>query len=340
MENKVLLTVSNLKKHIPITKGIFRKVIGQIKAVDGVNFSIKEGETVGLVGESGCGKTTTARCLNRLIETTSGSIEYNIDNKIYDITKENKKNVKKIRRDIQMIFQDPFSSLDPRMTVKNIVLEPLRAFGLGNKIEQKNKVIEVLEKVGIKSYQIDRFPHEFSGGQRQRIGIARALVLNPKLIICDEPVSALDVSVQAQVINLLISLKKEFNLTLLFIAHDLSVVDHISDRVMVMYLGKIVEIANSEKIYSNPQHPYTETLLSSIPIADPRLEKEKKTISFLGEIPDVSNLPSGCCFHTRCSYSKKICSETDPCIKESESDKNHLAACHFSSELSLSGFKT
>ena len=311
-----MLTVSNLKKHIPITKGVFRKVIGQIKAVDGVNFSIKEGETVGLVGESGCGKTTTARCLNRLIETTSGSIEYNIDNQIYDITKENKKDAKKIRRNIQMIFQDPFSSLDPRMTVKNIVSEPLRAFGLGNKIEQKNKVIEVLEKVGIKSYQIDRFPHEFSGGQRQRIGIARALVLNPKLIICDEPVSALDVSVQAQVINLLISLKKEFNLTLLFITHDLSVVEHISDRVMVMYLGKIVEIANSEKIYANPQHPYTETLLSSIPIADPRLEKEKKLFHFWEKFQMFQIYPLGAVFIQDALIVKKYAEKLIPVLRK------------------------
>ena len=261
-ENDIIMEVNSLKKYFPIKKGIFRKVVGNVKAVDDVSFYIKKGETLGLVGESGCGKSTTGRCLIRLLEATAGEVKYRKNNKMINLNDLDKKEMKNMRRDIQIIFQDPFSSLDSRMSVRDIIAEPLKLNKIGTKKERTDRVRELLRKVGLRDYQMNRYPHEFSGGQRQRIGIARALALDPEMIVCDEPVSALDVSVQAQIINLMKDLQEELGLTYLFIAHDLSVIEHISDRVMVMYLGKIVEIADADSIYIDPVHPYTEALKS------------------------------------------------------------------------------
>lgn len=321
VSNKPLLEVKNLVKHFPITKGIiFSKQVGAVKAVDGISFTVNRGETLGLVGESGCGKTTTGRVILRLIEPTSGEVLFDGKN-VPELSKEE---LRELRRDMQIIFQDPYASLNPRMTVADIVGEPLHIHGLAKGKEREKRVQELLDVVGLSSFHARRFPHEFSGGQRQRIGIARALAVNPKLIICDEPVSALDVSIQAQVINLLQDLQKEFGLTYLFIAHDLSVVKHISDRVAVMYLGKIVELADKDRLYANPKHPYTQALLSAIPIADPTVKKER--IILKGDVPSPINPPSGCRFHTRCPYAMDICQTKEPDFVDT--GDGHYVACH------------
>ena len=330
---KTLLEVKSLKKYFPIEKGFFRKVTGFIKAVDKVNLYIKEGETLGLVGESGCGKTTLGRCILRAIEPTDGNIFFRLNDKMVDITKLNKKNLRSMRRYAQMVFQDPYSSLDPRMTVLDIVGEPLLVNNIARGRKLENKVKELVKIVGLNIKHLKRYPHAFSGGQRQRIGVARALAPNPKFIVADEPVSALDVSIQAQILNLLQDLQKEFHLTYLFITHDLSVIEHISDRVVVMYVGKMVEMAETEELFLNPRHPYTEALLSALPKADPDLKMER--IILPGEVANPANPPSGCYFHPRCPYAKDICKETEP--EWEEVTPGHFAACHFARELSLKG---
>ena len=315
-----MLTVNGLKKHFPIRGGIFSKIVGYVQAVDGVSFHINKGEIMGLVGESGCGKTTVGRLILGLYGPTAGEIHFEGAN----ISKLSKQEMRNVRRNMQVIFQDPFGSLNPRMTIGNIVGEPLYVHNIAKGKEKEERVINILETVGISSRYMKRYPHEFSGGQRQRIGIARALALNPKLIVCDEPVSALDVSIQAQVINLLEDLQAKFGFTYLFIAHDLSVIKHISDKVAVMYLGKIVELADTEDLYANPLHPYTEALLSAVPLPDPTLDR--KRIVLEGDVPSPINPPSGCHFRTRCKYVKPICSEEEPPLIEIA--KNHCVACH------------
>jgi oligopeptide transport system ATP-binding protein len=317
---ETILTVEDLKKYFPIEGGVLRKTVGHVKAVDGVSFNIQKGETFGLVGESGCGKSTTGRMLMRLIEPSEGKIVFCGQ----DLTTMDKKTLRKTRRDIQMIFQDPFASLDPRFTVERIIEEPMIVHKIGTKAERKKKVRELLEVVGLASYHAKRYPHQFSGGQRQRIGIARALAVNPKLIIADEPVSALDVSIQSQVINLLQDLQKQFDLTFLFIAHDLSVVHHFSNRVGVMYLGRIVEVADSDELYHSPKHPYTKALLASIPIPDPDYQSEAEELS--GDVPSPAAPPSGCAFHTRCPVAMEKCKLVRPELKEQGS--GHWVACH------------
>ena len=309
-ENKIdeapILEVTNLKKHFPIQKGIFKKIIGNVRAVDGVDFKINKGETVSLVGESGCGKTTTARCIMRALDPTSGEIKFKTKNdEIIDLSKLSKDEVRPYRDDIQMIFQDPFSSLNPRMTLFDIVGEPLLVNGMKEKKEREERVSEIMYQVGLRPEYMQRFPHAFSGGQRQRIGIARALSINPSLIVADEPVSALDVSVQAQVLNLMMDLQEQLNLTYLFVSHDLSVVSQISDRVIVMYVGKIVESGTPKQIFESPKHPYTSALLSSVPKADPRLRQER--ILLKGEVANAANPPSGCTFRTRCPNPSDDC---------------------------------
>lgn len=315
-----MLTVNGLKKHFPIRGGIFSKTVGYVQAVDGVSFHINKGEIMGLVGESGCGKTTVGRLILGLYEPTAGEIHFEGAN----ISTLSKQEMRNTRRNMQVIFQDPFGSLNPRMTIGNIVGEPLYVHNIAKGKEKEERVVNILETVGISSHYMKRYPHEFSGGQRQRIGIARALALNPKLIVCDEPVSALDVSIQAQVINLLEDLQAKFGFTYLFIAHDLSVIKHISDKVAVMYLGKIVELADTEDLYTNPLHPYTEALLSAVPLPDPTLDR--KRIVLEGDVPSPINPPSGCHFRTRCKYVKPICSEEEPPLIEIA--KNHCVACH------------
>ena len=321
MENNRLLKVRNLKKYFPVRGGLFSKIVGYVKAVDGVSFDIKKGETLGLVGESGCGKTTAGRTILRLLEPTAGEVE--IDGK--DIYRLKKDELRKARREIQIIFQDPFGSLNPRMTVGDIVGESLFIHNLTkNKKSGEKSIKELLVTVGLNASHMRRYPHEFSGGQRQRIGIARALALHPKLIICDEPVSALDVSIQAQVINLLEELQNKFQLTYLFIAHDLSVIKHISDRIAVMYLGKIVELASAEDLYSNPLHPYTKALLSAVPIPDPTLKRQRIVLE--GDVPSPFNPPKGCRFHPRCRYAKEICKEIE--VELIDVGNEHYVACH------------
>ncbi len=316
-----LLEVKNLKKYFPVKAGIFKKTVAHVKAVDDISFTVKEGETLGLVGESGCGKSTTGRTILRLLEATAGEVIFE-GKSVMDL---DKKAMRAIRRDMQIIFQDPYASLNPRMTVADIVGEPLDIHKLAkNKKERNEKVREILENVGLGAEYMHRYPHEFSGGQRQRIGVARALAVDPKLIIADEPVSALDVSVQAQVVNLLQDLQKEFGLTYLFIAHDLSVVKHISDRVAVMYLGKIVELTDKKELFKNPIHPYTQSLLSAIPEADPK--KKKDRIILEGDVPSPVDPPSGCRFHPRCPKAFEPCSVKEPEFKEY--GDGHFAACH------------
>ncbi|KOS69542.1 peptide ABC transporter substrate-binding protein [Lysinibacillus contaminans] len=319
-EKENLLEVKNLKTYYPIKGGFLRKTVGHVKAVDNVSFSIKNGETLGLVGESGCGKSTTGRTILRLLDSTEGQILF----KGQDITKLQGKSLREIRKDIQMIFQDPYASLNPMQMVGSVVSEPIMNFQKKSLASLKNEVIELLRKVGLPEDAYYKYAHEFSGGQRQRIGIARALALRPKLIVADEPVSALDVSVQSQVLNLLKELQDEFNLTFLFIAHDLSVVKHMSDRIAVMYLGNIVEIAEKESIYEEPKHPYTQALISAIPIPDPR--KKSNRIILKGDVPSPANPPQGCPFHPRCPQAMAECSLSKPLLKEVKS--GHRVACH------------
>jgi oligopeptide transport system ATP-binding protein len=317
---ETLLQVRDLKKHFPITGGVFAKQVGEVKAVDGLTFEVKKGETLGLVGESGCGKSTTGRLLLRLLDPTEGTVIFE-DKEITSLSKEE---MRKLRREMQMVFQDPYASLNPRHTIEKILEEPLIVHGIGNKEERIKRVHEILDVVGLSSYHAKRYPHQFSGGQRQRIGIARALMTKPKLIIADEPVSALDVSIQSQVLNLMEDLQKEFGLTYIFIAHDLGVVRHISDRVGVMYLGRIVELSTSEQLYAKPMHPYTEALLLAVPVPDPELKKETRLLE--GDIPSPSNPPKGCAFHTRCHACMDICKQVRPDLKEVE--EGHYVACH------------
>ena len=335
MESKapVLLEVKDLKKYFPIRRGFFRRVTGQVRAVDGVTFFIREGETLGLVGESGCGKTTTGRTILRAYEPTAGEVWFRRNGEMINVFQVPKKEMKDFRREMQIIFQDPFSSLNPRMTVMDIVSEPLRIHKIAQGAELKSIVRELLEAVGLRAQHMNRYPYAFSGGQRQRIGVARALALRPKLIICDEPVSALDVSVQAQTLNLLEDLQQEFGLTYLFIAHDLSVVEHISSRVAVMYLGAIVELAAAEELYANPLHPYTEALLSAVPRTDP--DHVSQRIVLEGDVPSPANPPSGCKFHPRCRYMQDVCQSQIPEWRELGDD--HWVACHRAEELSLTG---
>ena len=320
-EEQKLLEIKNLKKYFPVKEGVFRRTVAHVKAVDDISFHIKKGETLGLVGESGCGKSTTGRTILRLLEATEGEIWFEGKNLI----ELGKRELREMRKEMQIIFQDPYASLNPRMTVADIVGEPMDIHNLAsNKKERNEKVADILDTVGLGPEYMKRYPHEFSGGQRQRIGVARALAVDPTLIIADEPVSALDVSIQAQVINLMQDLQNEFDLTYLFIAHDLSVVKHISDRVAVMYLGKIVELADKKALFDDPKHPYSQSLLSAIPIADPTYEKER--IILEGDVPSPVNPPSGCRFHPRCPYAMDVCSEVEPEFKDY--GDGHFAACH------------
>ncbi|HBX70563.1 MAG TPA: peptide ABC transporter ATP-binding protein [Chloroflexi bacterium] len=328
-----LLEVKDLKMHFPIQQGFLRKVVGYVRAVDGISFFIYEGETLGLVGESGCGKTTAGRCILRAYVPTAGEVLFRKNGEMVDLLKLPPKEMKALRREMQIIFQDPFSSLNPRMTVMDIISEPLVVNGIAKGDDLKLQVRNLLEAVGLRAQHMNRYPYAFSGGQRQRIGIARALALRPKLIVCDEPVSALDVSIQAQTINLLEDLQKDFGLTYLFIAHDLSVVEHISDRVAVMYLGNIVELAASNELYENPRHPYTEALLSAVPTTDP--DQKSNRIVLEGDVPSPADPPPGCKFHPRCRFAKDICSQEVPAWSETSPD--HWVACHLTDELKLSG---
>ncbi len=325
-EEKALVRVQDVVKYFPIRAGLLGGAV--VRAVDGVSFEVREGETLGLVGESGCGKSTLGRVIVQLLPATSGHIHFQGQ----DLTKLRGERLRRVRRQMQMIFQDPFASLNPRMTVGEIIGEPLRNFGLASGKAREREVQEVMRICGLNPNFVSRYPHEFSGGQRQRIGVARALVLNPTFIVADEPISALDVSIQAQIVNLLEDLQDQFHLTYLFIAHDLSVVRHLSDRVAVMYLGKVVEVAPSREIYERPLHPYTKALLSSIPVPDPDVEAQRMPILLKGEIPSPVNPPSGCRFHTRCPIAQfPICSEQEPPLEEKQ--QGHLAACHFAGKL-------
>jgi len=315
-----LVVVKNLKKHFPMRSGLFRRVTAHVRAVDDVSFAIKRGECLGLVGESGCGKTTVGRTILRLIEPTSGSVLFDGA----DVADADAKQLKALRKQMQIIFQDPYSSLDPRIPIGESVGEGLLIHGMGDSQERYATVLEMLQRVGLEEYHARRYPHEFSGGQRQRIGIARALSLQPRFIVCDEPVSALDVSIQSQVLNLLRDLQREFGLTYLFIAHNLSVVEHISDRVAVMYLGKMAELADREELYRNPLHPYTQALMSAIPIPDPTLRRER--IILKGDVPSPLNPPSGCRFHTRCPKAMDVCSVEEPEFRDR--GQGHSVACH------------
>jgi len=326
------LVVKGLKKYFPNRKGFFNKIVNYNKAVNGVDFFIKKGESVGLVGESGSGKTTVGRCIVKLYEPTEGSVEFNIDGKMIDVVKVQKKEMKSIRKHFQMLFQDVYSSLDSKMKVGDIVTEPMAIHNVGSKKERIDRAKELMEKVGLSADDIRKYPHQFSGGQRQRIGITRALSISPDFIICDEPVSALDVSVQAQILNLLLDLQDEFQLSYLFIAHDLGVVKYISDRIIVMYLGKIVEIASSQDIYENPRHPYTEALLAAI---SKFKAGSSRDILLKGNIPDPSNPPSGCVLQPRCAYVKDICKEVIPKLEPITEKPNAFVACHLHKELNL-----
>lgn len=318
-----LVEVENLYMYFPVLAGVMRRKVGDVKAIDGVSFTIRKGETLGLVGESGCGKTTTGRCILQLYKITDGKITFNGR----DVTKLKGSTLRHARKDMQLIFQDPYASLDPRMNAGNLIGEPMLVHNLVKKGKEYNEqVAELLRLVQLEPYMADRYPHEFSGGQRQRVGIARALATRPELIICDEPVSALDVSIQTQIITLLIRLREEMNLTYLFIAHDLSVVRHISDRVAVMYLGKIMEITNSDELYDNPLHPYTQALLSAVPIPDPAVDRQRKRVLLTGDVPSPVNPPPGCNFHPRCHMAIDICREQTPEFRDIGND--HWVACH------------
>ena len=333
-KDKVILEVKDLKLHFPIHRGLFQRLVGQVRAVDGVSFTLCDGEVLGLVGESGCGKTTVGRTILRLYDPTSGEIwYYKKSGERIDLAQISQRQMKPLRRELRMIFQDPFSSLNPRLTVKDIIGEPLEIHGVAHGKEAEHRVAELMRAVGLNPALMRRYPHEFSGGQRQRIGLARTLSLNPRLVVADEPVSALDVSVQAQVLNLLRELQARLGLTLVFIAHDLSVVEHISDRIAVMYVGKIVEMAETSELLYHPLHPYTEALLSAIPPADPDIRSNR--IQLQGEVPSPANPPSGCIFHPRCRYARPVCSEQEPPLVELA--PGHFASCHFAKELSLKG---
>jgi oligopeptide transport system ATP-binding protein len=322
-EADTLLRIEDLVMHFPIKRGIFQQTAGYVHAVDGVSFEIKKGETMGLVGESGCGKSTTGRAILQLYKPTSGHVFFGDK----DLTQTKGEELRLMRRQMQMIFQDPYASLNPRMTVEEIVGEPLLVHNVANKAQIKERVRELLNLVNLNPSYLDRYPHEFSGGQRQRIGIARAVALQPALIVCDEPISALDVSIQAQVVNLLEDLQKQFTLTYLFIAHDLSMVRHISTRVAVMYLGVIVELAERDELYDHPLHPYTQALLSAVPIPDPIVEEKRQRVILTGDVPSPVNPPSGCRFRTRCPIAKALCAETKPEWREML--PGHFVACHF-----------
>lgn len=325
---KELLKVRNLKQHFPIKGGILGRTVNHVKAVDGISFEVYEGETLSIVGESGCGKSTTGRAILRLDDPTDGEIEF----KGQDLLSLNKKQMRSMRKDLQIIFQDPYASLNPRRTVRQILSEAMEIQTNLTRKERDQKILELMEIVGLGTHQIDRFPHEFSGGQRQRVGIARALSVDPELIVCDEAVSALDVSIQAQVLNLLKRLQKELNLTYLFISHDLGVVRHISDRVIVMYLGKVVEIADKKSLFDNPQHPYTISLLSAIPSIDP--DKKKERIILSGDVPSPIDPPTGCRFHTRCPFATDKCKTETPELRKTDDMKDgHQAACHYIEEI-------
>jgi peptide/nickel transport system ATP-binding protein len=332
--NPTLLEVSDLKMHFPIRKGFLQKVVGHVKAVDTVDFSVRYGETLGLVGESGCGKTTVGRCLMRAYQPTAGVILYrNASDQTVDLAQLPESALKPYRRELRMIFQDPYASLNPRMTVLDIVGEPLVVHKVARGKDLEDRVAAILLKVGLRPEYMRRYPHAFSGGQRQRIGVARALVLEPHVVVCDEAVSALDVSVQAQILNLLLDLQTEFNLTYLFISHDLSVVEYVANRVAVMYVGKLVEIAPTEVLFAAPKHPYTEALMSAVPKPDPRLRSQR--IILEGDVADPSNPPSGCYFHPRCRYAQPICTTEHPPLRDV--GQGHQVACHFAEELSLAG---
>jgi len=325
--NDCLVEARNLVKHYPIRGGVFLKEVAAVKAVDDVNLTIRYGETMGLVGESGCGKTTFGRAILRLEEPTAGEVIFKGRNLLACDSKE----MRRLRKEMQIIFQDPFSSLNPRKTIAQIVGEPLLVHGMKNRKQREERVLDLLDVVGLRSEQMRRYPHMFSGGQRQRIGVARALALNPELIVCDEAVSALDVSIQAQVLNLLKDLQQRFGLTYLFISHDLHVIEHISDRVAVMYLGKIVELASSKALYKRPLHPYSQALLSASPMPDPK--REHKRIILKGDVPSPIDPPSGCRFHTRCIYTRDLCSRREPALREIET--RHFAACHFAGDVGV-----
>ncbi|RNA67772.1 ABC transporter ATP-binding protein [Alteribacter keqinensis] len=325
-----LLQVNNLKQYFPIKGGIFGRRINDVKAVDDITFGVREGETLSIVGESGCGKSTTGRAILRLDEPTSGEVSFNGE----DLLALSKSDMRKRRKDLQIIFQDPYASINPRQTVRQVLNEAMEIQNVVPKAKRLDRMMELMETVGLGAHQLDRFPHEFSGGQRQRIGIARALAVDPKLIVCDESVSALDVSIQAQVLNLLKKLQKEFNLTYLFISHDLGVVRHISDRVMVMYLGKIVEIGDKKSVFDNPKHPYTKTLLSAIPVPDPTATRDQ--IVLKGDVPSPIDPPTGCRFHTRCPFATDKCKDEVPELRNTGKDmmkEGHNAACHYIEEI-------
>ncbi|MCP4077350.1 MAG: dipeptide ABC transporter ATP-binding protein [Gammaproteobacteria bacterium] len=322
-----LLTVENLKMHFPVHGGVFYRQVATVFAVDGVNFTIEPGKTLGLVGESGCGKSTIGRALLRLYEPTAGKVSFEGQ----DITHLQGKGLRDLRLDMQMIFQDPFESLNPRHTIGDILEEPFVIHNLGSPAERKQEVLKLLDRVGMPAEAIHKYPHEFSGGQRQRIGIARAIALKPKLIICDEPVSALDVSIQSQILNLLLELQQEMGMAYLFVAHDLSVIKHVSDQIAVMYLGRIVEIADSETLYQNPMHPYTQALISSIPVPDPR--QRKNFLPLHGEVPSPLNPPPHCHFVDRCPYAQERCNTETPRLSQMSANEGHQVACHFAGEL-------
>ncbi len=334
-DKQPLLEVRNLKKHFQLTKGFLRRVVGTVKAVDDVSFTVNPGETLGLVGESGCGKTTVAKSILRAIQPTSGEVLFRDNGQVVDVAKLEKEELKRARRNIQLIFQDPYSSLNPRQRVRDIIGEPLLVNDVARGKELEARVSQLMEAVGLRPEYMIRYPHAFSGGQRQRIGIARALALNPKLVICDEPVSALDVSIQAQILNLLNDLQDELGLTYLFISHDLGVVQHICDRVAVMYIGRIVEVAPTKALFKTPQHPYTEALLSASPKPHPRYRNKARILT--GEVPDPSFATSGCYFYQRCSYRRELCATVYPPLQPIDEQGQHLVACHFAQEITLEG---